>query len=76
MLSALGAIYPPERILTRPAELAAYECDALTSFRASPRAVVLAESADEVVETVRACHRLGVPYVARGSGTSLSGGSL
>jgi glycolate oxidase len=76
LLSALAAIYPAERILTRPAELAAYECDALTSFRASPRAVVLAQSAEEVVETVRACHRLGVPFVARGSGTSLSGGSL
>jgi hypothetical protein len=25
---------------------------------------------------VRTCHRLGVPFVARGSGTSLSGGSL
>jgi glycolate oxidase len=76
LLAALAAIYPPERILTGRAELAPYESDALTSFRASPRAVVLAESGDEVVETVRACHRLDVPYVARGSGTSLSGGSL
>jgi glycolate dehydrogenase FAD-linked subunit len=76
LLSALEAIYPPDRILTRRAQLATYESDGLTSFRASPRAVVLAESGDEVVETVRACHRLDVPYVARGSGTSLSGGSL
>jgi glycolate oxidase len=76
LLSALAEIYPHDRILTGQAELAVYESDALTSFRASPRAVVLAESQDEVVETVRACHRLRVPFVARGSGTSLSGGSL
>jgi glycolate oxidase len=37
---------------------------------------VLAESQQEVIETVRLCHRFGVPFVARGSGTSLSGGSL
>ena len=37
---------------------------------------MLAETRDEVVEVVRLCHREGVPFVARGSGTSLSGGSL
>ena len=76
LLSALAEIYPQDRFLTRRTELAPYESDALTSFRASPRAVVLAESQDEVVETVRTCHRLDVPFVARGSGTSLFGGSL
>jgi glycolate oxidase len=34
------------------------------------------ESTEEVVAVVRACHQQGVPFVARGSGTSLSGGSL
>jgi glycolate oxidase len=38
--------------------------------------VVLAETQEEVIETVRLCHRHGTPFVARGSGTSLSGGSL
>jgi glycolate oxidase len=38
--------------------------------------VVLPETQDEVIETVRLCHRYAVPFVARGSGTSLSGGSL
>jgi glycolate oxidase len=37
---------------------------------------VLPESRDEVVQTVRLCHDHGVPFVPRGSGTSLSGGSL
>ena len=75
-LSALEGIYPPERLLRRPGQLAAYESDALTAFRVRPQAVVLAESQQEVIETVRVCHEHGVPFVARGSGTSLSGGSL
>jgi glycolate oxidase len=76
VVEGLRAIYPPQRVLTRPGELAPYESDALTAFRARPTAVVLAERREEVVATVRWCHRHGVPFVARGSGTSLSGGSL
>src|SRR5881628_3405874 len=64
------------RVLTNPAQLAAYGSDALTAFHQRADAVVLVESVDEVVTAVRTCHRLGVPFVARGSGTSLSGGSL
>src|SRR5262249_2227558 len=56
--------------------LVPFESDGLTAFRARPKAVVLAESADEVIEAVRLCHRASVPFVARGSGTSLSGGAL
>ncbi|MCS7172930.1 MAG: FAD-binding protein [Armatimonadetes bacterium] len=76
LLEGLRAIYPRDRILTRPAELAPYESDALTGFRARPLAVVLPETQDEVIATVRWCNREGVPFVPRGSGTSLSGGSL
>ena len=75
-LSALNSIYPPERVLSGPAQVAPYESDALTAFRERPLAVVLAESQEEVIETVRLCHRENLPFVARGSGTSLSGGSL
>ncbi|MDX2004220.1 MAG: FAD-linked oxidase C-terminal domain-containing protein [Meiothermus sp.] len=66
----------PGRVLDRPGELTPYESDALTAFRARPLAVVLPESAEEVVAAVRWCAKHEVPYVARGSGTSLSGGSL
>lgn len=60
----------------KPGELVPYESDALTAFRARPLAVVLPESHEEVVQAVRWCARHRIPYVARGSGTSLSGGSL
>jgi len=76
LLTALAQIYPADRLLTNPAQLAPYESDALTSFRARPKAVVIAASQAEVVQTVRLCHQFEVPFVARGSGTSLSGGSL
>ncbi len=75
-LSALARLYPPGRLLLQAAELAPYESDALTAFRTRPLAAVLPETETEVIETVRLCHRAGVPFVARGSGTSLSGGSL
>jgi glycolate oxidase len=76
LLQELLAIYPDGRLLTEPAQLLPYESDGLTAFRGRPGAVVLAETQEEVIETVRLCHRHGVPFVARGSGTSLSGGSV
>ncbi|GIV77685.1 MAG: FAD-binding protein [Litorilinea sp.] len=74
--AALARLIPPQRLLQRPEQLAPYESDALTAFRARPAAVVLVESQQEVIDVVRLCHEHGVPFVARGSGTSLSGGSL
>src|SRR5271169_3483428 len=76
VLQRLAAMLPPARFLERPEQLAAYESDGLTAFRARPAAVVIPESADEVVALVRFCHAERLPFVARGSGTSLSGGSL
>ncbi len=68
--------FPGDRLLRQTAQMAPYESDALTAFRSRPAAVLLAATQDEVIEAVRLCHRFGVPFVARGSGTSLSGGSL
>ena len=75
-LTELARIIPPERLLTKPAQLVPFESDALTAFRKRPLAVVMVESEEEVIETVRLCARHEVPFVPRGSGTSLSGGSL
>ena len=75
-LDHLATIIPPSRMLVGEAGLAAYESDGLTAFAVKPRAVVLPETADEVIAIVRLCHEHAVPFVARGSGTSLSGGSV
>src|SRR5581483_2774792 len=53
-----------------------YECDALTGHRAVPELVVIPDSAGEVQRVVALCHEHGVPFVARGAGTGLSGGAL
>jgi glycolate oxidase len=63
-------------VLTDPLELRTYECDGLTSHRATPAVVVLPSTADEVASVVRTCADAGVPFVARGSGTGLSGGAV
>ena len=76
LISALSAQIPPERLLQQRSQIAPYESDALTSLRERPRAVFLAASQEEVIDAVRLCHAHRVPFVARGSGTSLSGGSL
>src|SRR5262245_41388852 len=76
LLDRLARVVPPDRLLTEPGALAPYESDGLTTFRARPRAVVLVESTDEVVHPVKSCHAAGVPFMARGSGTSLSGGAV
>ena len=75
-LAALAKIFPPDRLFTQPAQLAPYESDALTAYQVRPLAVVLPEAQDEVIAAVRLCAQHQVPFVARGSGTSLSGGSL
>jgi|694.fasta_scaffold81946_3 glycolate oxidase len=72
----LAALLGPGCLLADEAPLAAYESDALFAFAARPAAVIAPRTADEVVAAVRWCHRHGVPFVARGSGTSLSGGAL
>jgi glycolate oxidase len=75
-ISRLSAVFPSQRLLTHDAGLVPYESDGLTAFREKPLAVVLPETADEVIRTIRLCYEERVPFVARGNGTSLSGGSL
>jgi glycolate oxidase len=65
-----------EAVITDPAELRTYECDGLTSHRVTPALVVLPATAQQVAAVVGACAAARVPFVARGSGTGLSGGAL
>src|SRR3712207_5493886 len=62
--------------LWRPTQLRTYECDGLTGYRVTPGLVVLPTTTAQVAAVVRACSLEGVPFVARGSGTGLSGGAL
>src|SRR6266704_909307 len=76
LIPRLTAACGADAVLTDPMQLRTYECDGLTSHRCSPGLVVLPETAEQVAAIVRACVSAGVPFVARGSGTGLSGGAL
>src|SRR5436190_22942624 len=65
-----------DNVVTHPYQLRTYESDGLLRYRVTPRAVVLPGSVEEVQAVLRACHEAEVPWVARGSGTGLSGGAL
>ncbi len=75
-ITRLRAALGPAGILTAHEELRTYESDGLTSYAAVPGLVALPTSTEQVRDVVRACHEAGVPFVARGSGTGLSGGAL
>lgn len=76
MLDQLRSILPEDRLQSDACALAAFQSDGLTAFAVKPKAVVVPRTVEEVVATVRWCHDNSIPMVARGSGTSLSGGSL
>ncbi len=72
----LRQLLPARAVVSAPQELLAYDCDGLTMHRRQPPLVVLPESTEQVAAAVRLCHQRGVPFIARGSGTGLSGGAL
>ncbi len=75
-VAELVAICGPDRVVTEHHALRTYESDGLLQYAAVPAAAVLPDTTDEVAAVVAACHRAGVPWVARGAGTGLSGGAL
>ena len=76
LAARLKAILPAHCLLLDEEDLRPYECDGLTAYRELPMAVCLPENEAQVVEVLRTCHHLGVPVVARGAGTGLSGGAM
>lgn len=76
LIGELARFLPPTHLLHQVEDLTPYECDGLSAYRTLPLAVVLADTEAHVIDTLRTCYRLGVPVVARGAGTGLSGGAL
>ncbi len=69
-------LIPDDGVITEHARLRTYECDGLAHYKVTPALVVLPETAEQLAGVVRACADVGMPFVARGSGTGLSGGAL
>src|SRR2546430_1966267 len=76
LVPAMVEICGPDGVVTDPLDLRTYESDGLTSHRAAPGLVVLPRTAEQVAAVVRVCAEVRIPFVARGSGTGLSGGAL
>jgi glycolate oxidase len=76
LLQQLAAVLPADALLTDIEDLRPYECDGLSAYRTLPIAVTLPANESEVIAVVKACHAAGVPIVARGAGTGLSGGAM
>jgi glycolate dehydrogenase FAD-linked subunit len=72
----LTAVVGEGHVITEPDQLRVYDCDGLTGWRAQQELVVLPGSTEEVQGVLRTCSEHGIPFVARGAGTGLSGGAL
>ncbi|MEY3380641.1 MAG: FAD-linked oxidase C-terminal domain-containing protein [Hylemonella sp.] len=76
LVQALQAELPEHALLWHSEDVTPYECDGLTAYRQRPLAVALPETEAQVQAILKTCHDLGVPVVARGAGTGLSGGAM
>jgi glycolate oxidase len=63
-------------VIAEPERRKVYETDGLTAKRNLPWLVVLPDTIEEIQAIMRLCHSHGVPVVARGAGTGLSGGAM
>src|SRR5215210_4902974 len=76
LIEAMEGILGADGVVHEHEQLRTYECEGLMNYRVIPDLVVLPESAEQVQKIVRLCYEEGIPFVARGSGTGLSGGAL
>jgi D-lactate dehydrogenase (cytochrome) len=74
-LNTLRGLLPGRLLLTRPGELITYEIDAGLD-RGHPDAVIFPESPADVIQIVRWAGARGLPLIARGAGTGVSGGAI
>ncbi len=76
LIARLERVLPAGALLHAPEDTRPYECDGLSAYRQLPSIVALPADEAQAAQVLAACHDLGVPVVARGAGTGLSGGAL
>lgn len=76
VVQALQKALPAHALLWHNEDTVPYECDGLTAYRERPLVVALPETETQVAAVLQTCHAMGVPVVARGAGTGLSGGAM
>ena len=73
LIGRLEDIVGPDGLINSQAELLVYECDGYTLEKNRPDVVVVPTTTEQVVSIVKLCQELRVPFLPRGSGTSLAG---
>ena len=76
VVAALLKVVPKHALLWHNEDTTPFECDGLTAYRQRPMVVALPETYEQVQVILKSCHAMGVPVVARGAGTGLSGGAM
>ena len=76
VVAALLKVVPKHALLWHNEDTTPFECDGLTAYRQRPMVVALPETYEQVQGILKSCHAMGVPVVARGAGTGLSGGAM
>ncbi|NMF87792.1 FAD-linked oxidase C-terminal domain-containing protein [Aromatoleum petrolei] len=76
VVEALARVLPAGALMYDVEDLRPYECDGLSAYRQMPMVVALPTTEEQVVAVLKVCSEIGVPVVARGAGTGLSGGAL
>jgi glycolate oxidase len=76
VVAALLQVVPKHALLWHDEDTTPFECDGLTAYRQRPMVVALPETYEHVRGILKSCHAMGVPVVARGAGTGLSGGAM
>jgi len=75
ILERLQEIVGAANVLWKDVDLAVFEYDAGLD-KQKPSFVVFTRTAEDVAQVVKFLHQEGISYVARGSGTNLSGGTI
>ncbi len=76
IIKKFEAVLGKNGVVQRREELITYECDGLAAYRQRPAVAVLPRTTEQVAQVVKICNQYSVPFIARGSGTGLSGGAL
>ncbi|HED64702.1 MAG TPA: FAD-binding protein [Planctomycetes bacterium] len=75
LAEALLRVVGPRGLVTEPTRLLPYESDGLALLRVRPELVVLPRTTEEAARSMALIAEAGVPVVARGAGTGLTGGA-
>jgi glycolate oxidase len=75
-ISDLRRILGSENVLTEKEDLIPYSFDGTAAMKQMPGCVAFASNTEHVTQVLKLANQTKTPIVTRGSGTSLSGGSL